>query len=165
MPEAELWEQEQGAQWLRVLVLAVVFVFGLAPTLDQIMSNANGRIDFAIWPEGLRSGIFNQWSVNLLLAVLPLIDPGGESHVNCIVGRFDLSDDKILIDTTRVRVRGAGSANLRTEALDFVFRPRAKGFALFRPRNPLRVNRAVGAAHPGPLPRDGADVCADPLRQ
>jgi hypothetical protein len=162
------------------------------------MSNANGRIDFAIWPEGLRSGVFNLWSVNLLLAVLPLIDPGGESHVNCIIGRFDLndgvvSDDKILIDTTRVRVRGAGSANLRTEALDFVFRPRAKGLALFRLRNPLRVTGTLNdyrigtdrrdligstlrmLASPiivpwerltlGPLPRDGADVCADPLRQ
>ena len=29
VPEAELWEPERGAQWLRVLVLAVVFVFGL----------------------------------------------------------------------------------------------------------------------------------------
>ena len=29
VPEAELWEQERGAQWLRVLVLAVLFVFGL----------------------------------------------------------------------------------------------------------------------------------------
>mgnify|MGYP006177516195 CR=1 FL=1 len=29
VPEAELWEHEQGAQWLRVLVLAVIFVFGL----------------------------------------------------------------------------------------------------------------------------------------
>lgn len=29
VPEAALWEQEQGARWLRVLVLAVLFVFGL----------------------------------------------------------------------------------------------------------------------------------------
>ncbi|MCK7499202.1 MAG: helix-turn-helix domain-containing protein [Comamonadaceae bacterium] len=29
VPEAELWEHERGAQWLRVLVLAVLFVFGL----------------------------------------------------------------------------------------------------------------------------------------
>jgi len=28
-PEAELWEQERGAQWLRVLVVAVLLVFGL----------------------------------------------------------------------------------------------------------------------------------------
>lgn len=129
--------------------------------------------------------------------MLPVIDPGGESHVNCIVGRFDLkdgilSDDKILIDTTRVRVRGAGSANLATEKLAFVFRPRAKGLALFRVQTPLRVTGTLTdynigierrdlfistlrmLASPiivpferltlGPLPRDGADVCADPLR-
>jgi hypothetical protein len=29
VPEAELWEHERGAQWLRVLVLAVLFVFGM----------------------------------------------------------------------------------------------------------------------------------------
>jgi hypothetical protein len=29
VPEAELWEQERGAQWLRVLVVAVLLVFGL----------------------------------------------------------------------------------------------------------------------------------------
>ncbi len=29
VPEAELWEPERGAQWLRVLVVAVMFVFGL----------------------------------------------------------------------------------------------------------------------------------------
>jgi hypothetical protein len=29
VPEAELWEHERGAQWRRVLVLAVIFVFGM----------------------------------------------------------------------------------------------------------------------------------------
>lgn len=180
---------------------ANVEIAGRAPSLEQIMLDADGRIDFAIWPEEVRGGTFNLWSVNLvnlLLAVLPVIDPGGESQVNCIVGRFDLeegvvSDDKILIDTTRVRVRGAGSANLRTEVLDFVFRPRAKGLALFRLQNPLRVTGTLTdyrigidrrdllpstlrmLASPiivpwewltlGPLPRDGADVCTDPLRE
>jgi hypothetical protein len=103
-----------------------------------------------------------------------------------------LSDDKVLIDTTRVRVRGAGSANLRTEKLDFMFRPRGKGFDLFRLQKPVRVTgtlydyrfgidrrELISAtlrmlASPilvpwewltlGPLPRDGADVCTDPLR-
>jgi hypothetical protein len=186
---------------VRGLLSANVEIAGRAPSLEQIMLDADGKIDFAIWPEEVRGGTFNLWSVNLvnlLLAVLPVIDPGGESQVNCIVGRFDLkegvvSDDKILIDTTRVRVRGAGSANLRTEVLDFVFRPRAKGLALFRLQNPLRVTGTLTdynigidrrdlipstlrmLASPiivpwewltqGPLPRDGADVCTDPLRQ
>lgn len=170
---------------------------GRAPSLDTIMRNANGQLDIAVWPTELRSGVFNLWSVNLLLTLLPMIDPRAPSQVNCIVGRFDLkdgivSDDKILIDTTGVRIRGAGQANLATEALSFVFRPRAKGLALFRLQNPLYVtgtlfDQRIGLdrrdafesvvrliASPilwpierftlGPLPRDGSDICADPLR-
>jgi uncharacterized protein involved in outer membrane biogenesis len=170
---------------------------GTAPSLDTIMRNANGKVDFAVWPTELQTGIFNLWSVNLVLKLLPLIDPAARPEVNCIVGRFDLdhgnlSDDKILIDTSAVRIRGAGHANLATEELEFVFRPRAKGFALFRLQTPLRVTGTLDdhrfgfersdvvesvlrlIASPillpierltlGPLPRDGADVCTDPLR-
>ena len=170
---------------------------GTAPSLDTIMRNANGRMDFAVWPTELSSGMFNLWSANLVLTLLPLIDPGAKSQVNCIVGRFDLkdgnlSDDKILIDTSRVRIRGAGHANLATEELAFVFRPRAKGFGLFRLQTPLRVGGTLTdqrfyfdrsdvvestlrlIASPilwpierltlGPLPIDGADLCTDPLR-
>jgi uncharacterized protein involved in outer membrane biogenesis len=173
---------------------------GRAPSLDAIMRHADGRIDFAVRPTSLQlrgSTVFDLWSVNLLLALLPVIDPGGESNVNCIVGRFDLengnlTDDKIMIDTARVRIRGAGNANLATEELAFVFRPRAKGFALFRLQIPLRAKGTFTDFHIGversdmiesilhmigspillplerftlgPLPRDGADVCTDPLR-
>jgi hypothetical protein len=141
--------------------------------------------------------MFNLWSANLVLTLLPLIDPGLKSQVNCIVGRFDLkegdlSDDKILIDTSTVRIRGTGHANLRTEELAFVFRPRAKGIGLFRLQTPLRVSGTLTdqrfgfdrqdvfysalrmVASPilvpiqwftlGPMSRDGADVCNDPLR-
>jgi uncharacterized protein involved in outer membrane biogenesis len=170
---------------------------GRAPSLDTIMRNANGRLDFAVWPTELRSGMFNLWSANLVLTLLPLIDPGLKSQVNCIVGRFDLkqgdlSDDKIVIDTSTVRIRGAGHASLATEELAFVFQPRAKGVGLFRLQTPLRVSGTLTdqrfgfdrqdvffsvlrmIASPilvpiewfalGPLPRDGADLCTDPLR-
>lgn len=170
---------------------------GKAPSLAAIVKNADGRLDVAVWPTDLRSGIFNLWSVNLILTLLPLIDPGGHAAVNCIVGRFDLddgklSDDKIVIDTTALRIRGAGHADLASEELAFVFRPRAKGFGLFRLQTPLRVTGTLTdqrfgftqsdvaesvlrlIASPillpiewltqGPLPRDGADLCTDPLR-
>ncbi|EXI69745.1 MAG: putative assembly protein [Candidatus Accumulibacter adjunctus] len=171
---------------------------GRAPSLATIMHHADGEVDFAVWPTELQSGVFSLWSVNLLLTVVPLIDPGGDAVVNCVVGRFDLkdgklSDDKIIIDTTRVRIRGAGSANLAREQLAFVFRPRGKGFAVFRLQTPLRVSGTLTdfrfgieprdllesvlrlIASPillpiewftlGPLPRDGADVCTNPLRE
>jgi uncharacterized protein involved in outer membrane biogenesis len=170
---------------------------GTAPSLDTLLRNASGRVDIAVWPTELRSGVFNLWSANLVLQLLPLVDPRARPEVNCIVGRFDLergdlNDDMILIDTTAVRIRGVGHANLATEELEFVFRPRAKGFALFRLQTPLRVTGTLDdqrfgfersdvpesvlrlIASPillpiewltqGPLPRDGADVCTDPLR-
>ncbi|MGE5159890.1 MAG: AsmA family protein [Betaproteobacteria bacterium] len=170
---------------------------GTAPSLNTIMRHASGRVDIAVWPTELRSGVFNLWSANLVLQLLPLVDTRARPEINCIVGRFDLergdlNDDVILVDTTAVRIRGVGHANLATEELEFVFRPRAKGFALFRLQTPLRVTGTLDdqrfgfersdvpesvlrlIASPillpierltlGPLPRDGADVCTDPLR-
>jgi hypothetical protein len=182
---------------MRGLFSLNVELAGTAPSLDTIMRSASGRVDFVVWPTELRSGVFNLWSANLVLQLLPLIDPRVRPEVNCIFGRFDLeegnlNDDKIVIDTSAVRIRGTGHANLATEELEFVFRPRAKGFALFRLQTPLRVTGTLGdqrfgfersdvvesvlrlVASPillpiewltlGPLPRDGADVCTDPLR-
>jgi hypothetical protein len=182
---------------VRGLVSLNLELAGKAPSLDTIMHHADGRVDFAVWPTELRTGIFSLWSVNLVLSLVPLIDPGGDARLNCVVGRFDLqdgklSDDKIIIDTTRVRIRGAGSADLASEQLAFVFRPRAKGFAPFRLQTPLRASGTFTdfrfgikrrdllesilrlIASPillpiewftlGPLPRDGADICTDPLR-
>jgi uncharacterized protein involved in outer membrane biogenesis len=170
---------------------------GKAPRLDAIMAHADGRIDFAVWPKHLRSGVFDLWAVNVFLALLPAIDPGGESRVNCAVGRFDLRDgklthDALLIDTSRMRVAGAGGVDFDTEALAFRFRPRAKEFQLFGLQTPVNVTGTLTDFHvgvsagdvlgtiarflgsvivvpfetltQGPLPRDGADVCTDPLR-
>ena len=103
-----------------------------------------------------------------------------------------ITEDQLIIDTNAVRVRGAGEVDLASEKLDFVFRPRAKGFAMFRLQQPLRVTGTISdqrigtdprdtpeavlrlIASPvlwplerltlGPLPRDGQDVCAEPLR-
>ncbi len=177
-----------------------------APSLDSIMAHANGQIDLAVWPENLRSGGFDRLSVNVFFTVLPFLDaftalpflgPGAESQVNCFIGRFDMKDgvlvhDAIVIDTTRVRALGAGSADFRTEEIAFRFRPRAKGVTFFSLQTPLSVSGTMTdftvRASPGdvfeavarffaevivvpleilfrgPLPRDGADVCTDPLR-
>ena len=65
------------------------------------------------------------------------------------------------IDTTAVRIRGAGQANLATEELAFVFRPRAKGLALFRLQTPLRVSGTLFDQRFG---FDGRDVAESVLR-
>jgi hypothetical protein len=163
-----------------------------APSLDGLMQRANGRIDFAVWPRNMRSGIFDLWAVNLFLALVPAVDPASESKINCAVGRFDLRDgkltqDTILMDTSRMRVSGTGRVDFDTETLAFRLAPKAKTAQFFSLATPIGVtgtltNFKVGVA-PGGLmdtaarfltsifvvpiqklteqspPRDGADVC------
>ena len=103
-----------------------------------------------------------------------------------------LTHDLLVIDTTRVRVLGAGGADFLTHEIAFRFRPRAKGPVLFSLQPPIDVtgtmtNFRIGVPPgstfgtvarfltsvfvvpfqtltQGPLPVDGADVCTDPLR-
>ncbi|MBN8507930.1 MAG: AsmA family protein, partial [Burkholderiales bacterium] len=129
---------------LRGLFSLDMKIKGTAPSLDALLPYASGHLDFAVWPTELRSGVFSTWSSNLVLTLLPLIDPRADPQINCIVGRFDLQDgnlaaETMLIDTTSVRIRGEGAAHLATEQLGFVFRPRAKGIGLLRLQTPLRV--------------------------
>jgi len=165
-----------------------------APTLDALMQHANGRIDFAVWPQNLRAGIFDLWAVNLFVALIPSVDPASESKVNCAVGRFHLRDgklsqDEILMDTSRMRVSGEAKVDFTSEALAFRLVPRAKTPQFFSLATPVGVsgtitNFKIGVAGSdvmetvgrfltsifvvpvqkltqSSLPRDGADVCAD----
>lgn len=116
-----------------------------APTLDRIMSNADGHVDFAVWPKNMRSGIFDMWAVNLFLAMVPAVDPAASSKVNCAVGRFDLrkgvlTHDALLIDTSRMRVVGTGKVDFDSERLDFRLAPRAKTAQFFSLATPIGVS-------------------------
>ena len=168
-----------------------------APTLDQVMAHADGTIDIAVWPKSLASGVFDLWAVNVFAALIPEVDPATTSRVNCAVGRFDirngkLTQDAILIDTSRMRVTGEGGVDFRDETLGFRLQPRAKDPQLFSLATPVEVSgtladpkvgasagavlgsiaRFVGSAilfplyllPQGKVPHDGADICVDPIR-
>ena len=168
------------------------------PTLDALMQHADGRIDFAVWPKNFKSGIFDLWAVNLLAALVPAVDPAKESVVNCAIARFDLRDgtltqDKILMDTSRMRVSGQGMVNFNTQALAFRLVPTAKSPQFFSLATPVGVTGTITDFKIGvsgsdvaetvarlftsvivvpiqsvfgrKLPRDGADVCANATRE
>jgi hypothetical protein len=115
-----------------------------APTSDALMSRADGRVDFAVWPQNMRAGIFDLWAVNVFVALVPAVDPAAESKVNCAIGRFDLrqgklTHDAILIDTSRMRVAGEGKVDFETETLGFRLAPRAKTAQFFSLATPVGV--------------------------
>jgi AsmA family protein len=185
---------DAGAEGLVSLELELA---ARAPALSALMAHASGRVDIAVWPRNLSSGTFDLWAVNVFLALLPELDPSTASRVNCAFGRFDLRDGKLseealLIDTSRIRVTGRGGVDFADETLAFRFEPRAKVPQPFGLATPVEVTGTLTDFHVGPsvvdalatvprflgslilaplgalgvelVPRDGRDVCADPLR-
>jgi len=99
--------------------------------LSDIFKYGKGRIDFSVWPENLKSGLLDIWAVNVLMAILPVVDSSNQSKVNCAIGKFVLADGKltdqsILIDTSRMRVKGSGGADFTTGKVQLYVQPRAK---------------------------------------
>jgi len=108
-----------------------VDVNGRTQYLANLLRDGQGHIDFAVWPKNLKSGLLDIWAVNALMALLPAIDSSNASKVNCAIGRFvlkdgQLSEKSILIDTSRMRVKGTGKVNFATETLQLYVQPQAK---------------------------------------
>ncbi len=113
--------------------------------LSDILRHGSGRIEFAVWPQNMQSGIFDLWAVNVLVALVPAVDPGKASKVNCAIGRFDLTDGKlvekaIVLDTSRMRVTGTGKADFAEENFDLRMRPQAKKAQFLSLATPIRVS-------------------------
>lgn len=117
--------------------------------LSDILESGNGHIDFAVWPRNMRSGIFDLWAVNVLVALVPAVDPSTASKINCAVGRFELRDGRlrdrtIVLDTTRMRVTGKGSADFHDEKMNLRLKPVAKVPQFLSLATPIEVKGTFG---------------------
>jgi len=126
-------------------ISADVDLVSRAQALDDIMANANGHFDFAIWPDGLEAEIFDLWAIGLITNLFSILDSNSQSSFNCVIGRFDLKDgimepDLIYIDTTSVTVGGTGKVDFKTEAVDLLFVPDAKSPQFLSLETPITVD-------------------------
>lgn len=168
-----------------------------APRLSQILAHGDGRIDVAVWPRELRAGVFDLWAVNLFVALLPTLDPKNESVINCAVGRFalkggKLSQEQLVIDTSRMRVTGTASADFGSERIAMRLQPQAKSAQFLSLATPIEVSGNFSDFSVGPnagdvlqtvlrlatsilwvplqrlfsdkVPQDGSDVCGVAFR-
>jgi hypothetical protein len=113
--------------------------------LEALMQRGSGRLDLAVWPVNLKSGVFDLWAVNVFVALLPTLDDASASRVNCAVARFDLRDgrlqqDSLLVDTTRLRATGTAQVDFRDETLLVRLQPRAKRPQFFSLPLPVEVS-------------------------
>lgn len=106
-------------------------------------NQANGKMDFALWPESIDASPLNLWSVNLLLAILPKLKKE-KSVLNCGVALLDIEDGKLseellFIDSTNVWMRGNLKANFQEETVSLALFPKSKTARLFALRSPIRI--------------------------
>ena len=130
-----------------------------AQSLAEILRSGKGHINFAIWPENMKSGLLDVWAVNVLMALLPAVDSSNESKVNCAIGRFELKDGTmlektILIDTSRMRVRGKGSIDFANEDINMRVKPRAKTPQFLSLAIPIELSGKFDDFHIGVSSRD-----------
>jgi hypothetical protein len=163
----------------------------------NIMCNASGYLNFSVEPEKLSSGIIDLWAVNLLTHLLPLLTPKNESKVNCLAGRFTMADgvmkqEDLLIDTSRIQVKGTVEIDFKNDRIDAYLRPIPKRPQFFSLAAPIVINGhltdfSVGVAPGGlvgtvirfmtsyivvplkwillkPVPADGTEHCLQMLR-
>jgi len=115
-----------------------------APTFADTMEHATGRFDFAVFPENMDSGGIDLWAANLVTAVLPAIDPGEGSKINCVVGLFDLENGimrqhALGLDTSNMTVRGRATIDFRKNHLAVDLVPESKRPRLFALATPVQV--------------------------
>lgn len=125
-----------------------------APNLSDLLRYGKGNIDFAVWPENMKSGLLDIWAVNVLMALLPAVDASDESKVNCAIGRFavndgKLSEKKILIDTSRMRVTGKGGVDFATQEINLYVQPRAKTPQFLSFALPIELSGTLDDFHVG----------------
>jgi uncharacterized protein involved in outer membrane biogenesis len=112
---------------------------------DEMLRTANGHLLFGIWPDNIEADVFDLWTVNLLLAVMPTVDEGPQSKVNCVIAGLAFQDGvatqrALLMDTTNMQVAGDVEANFTTEKVHVYLKPQAKVPQFFSLATPVQVD-------------------------
>ncbi len=75
---------------------------------EELDDGMHGKINLALFPEGISTDILDLWASNLIFALLPkLPGTGKKKEINCLVARFNtengvLTSRKLLLDTTDI---------------------------------------------------------------
>jgi uncharacterized protein involved in outer membrane biogenesis len=106
-------------------------IAGQSPEPRTLLAHADGKLDFMAAPENIVTDVFDLWAVSLLRFIVPQVDPGPHSTLNCVVARLDLEDGilnerALFLDTTGMVVRGDANVDFRKERFSALLKPSPK---------------------------------------
>jgi hypothetical protein len=127
---------------------------GRRPVEQPFMSTADGVLQFGVWPENFRAGIFDLWAVGLLSAVMPKFSSDAVSTMNCLIGKFRLtggvlSEESFLADSSKIQVTGDADADFRVREVDAYLSPEAKRAQIFSLGVPVEITGGFDDYHIG----------------
>jgi hypothetical protein len=136
--------ESRGVLYLDIDVRAVADHTADVSEFELLLSNADGIIEIAAWPENFEAGVLDLWTANLVFALLPAPTDGKSARLNCVVARFEAEDGlltskNVLMDSTRTIIRGRGRIDLAQRELDLLVTPQAKREKFFSASTPVRV--------------------------
>jgi uncharacterized protein involved in outer membrane biogenesis len=115
-----------------------------AESAEALLAAADGQVAVSIQPENIQAGVLDFWAVNLLTAVLPVLNPKNESKINCIVADLVMNDGvmkekSFVIDTSKIRVRGKIHVDFKKQTVYLRLMPTPKRPQFLSLATPLEV--------------------------
>lgn len=109
------------------------------------MAHANGTLDISLQPQNIGAQVMEYWVSNLIFTILPLVNLGEGSKVNCLSARMNMDDgkmtqDRILIDTIRMQVSGKAKFDFRQQTIKAVLKPRPKRAQFLSLATPIAIS-------------------------
>ena len=128
-----------------------------APKVSGLLGKADGMFQVGVWPKDLKTASFDLWAANLLFALLDSLASKTGSHVNCAVGDFVMekglmTSKELIIDTSKVRVKGEAKLNFANRTISMNLQPRAKQPQFFNLETPIRISGTFEQASAGVSP-------------
>jgi len=116
-------------------------------SIEEILANGSGYIDFSARPVNLNSGVMDLWVVNLLVAIIFRSDEKG-SPINCMISRWSMKDgvltpDAFAVDTTIMRICGSGKIDLKENTIDLRIAPSPKREQFFSLATPFSIKGRI----------------------
>jgi uncharacterized protein involved in outer membrane biogenesis len=133
---------------------ASVSVTGHGSSLHQIGASANGSITARLLNGTLRQSLVEMSGLDMRAVGLMLSRNQQQAQIQCGAANFQahdgtLSTDDLLVETDAVRITGAGSAHLDTEALHLELQGHPKQTRLLRVKAPLLIEGTLLHPHGG----------------
>ncbi|MDH5446967.1 MAG: AsmA family protein [Gammaproteobacteria bacterium] len=144
MQEAGLGDKMKGTADV------VIHLVGFGKDLKTFLTHSDGEAAFVGEKGILASKYLRLWGEDITQYILPFNwFEGDETQLNCVVGRFDLSDgrlssDSLLIDTEGMTIAGTGAINLNTEEVAFELMPDPKNVSLLSLATPVKIRGTMG---------------------